>query len=87
MLPQLRLLQLLSPVLPVGAYSYSQGLEWAVKQGWIESSPDLDIWLGELINGPLAQQDLPLLRNLYRACADDDIERFHATARTKLNES
>ena len=26
-----RLLQLASPALPVGAYTYSQGLEWAVE--------------------------------------------------------
>ena len=76
MLPQLRLLQLLSPVLPVGAYSYSQGLEWAVKEGWIKTLADFDRWLGELIDGPLMQQELPLLRKLYNACVDDDIERF-----------
>ena len=36
--PQLqlaRLLQLASPALPVGAYTYSQGLEWAVESGVI----------------------------------------------------
>ena len=76
MLPQLRLLQLLSPVLPVGAYSYSQGLEWAVKQGWIATLADLDSWLDELIGGPLSQQDLPLLRNLYRACRVSDLNQF-----------
>ncbi len=76
MLPQLRLLQLLSPVLPVGAYSYSQGLEWAVEDGWIKTLADFDRWLGELIDGPLAQQELPLLRKLYRTCTADDIERF-----------
>jgi urease accessory protein len=30
-LPLVRLLQLASPALPVGAYTYSQGLEWAVE--------------------------------------------------------
>ena len=28
-----RLLQLASPALPIGAYSYSQGLEWEVASG------------------------------------------------------
>ena len=32
-LPLVRLLQLSSPTLPVGAYTYSQGLEWAVESG------------------------------------------------------
>lgn len=76
MLPRLRLLQLLSPVLPVGAYSYSQGFEWAVKQGWVQSYTDLERWLDELIDGPLAQQDLPLLRCLYRSCDDANVQCF-----------
>ena len=33
LLPLVRLLQLASPTLPIGAYSYSQGLEWAVESG------------------------------------------------------
>ncbi len=32
-LPLVRLLQLASPALPIGAYSYSQGLEWVVGEG------------------------------------------------------
>ena len=32
---ELRLWQLISPTLPVGGYSYSQGLELAVEQGWV----------------------------------------------------
>ncbi len=74
MLPQLKLLQLLSPVLPVGGYSYSQGLEWAVEQGWVVTVNDLGQWLDELIEGPLTQQELPLLRQLYYAFVDDDIQ-------------
>ena len=31
-----RLLQLASPMLPVGAYSYSQGLEWAIESGEVQ---------------------------------------------------
>ena len=31
-----RLLQLASPALPVGAYTYSQGLEWAVEAGLVK---------------------------------------------------
>lgn len=74
MLANLRLMQLLSPVLPVGAYSYSQGLEWAVNEGWVTSRSDFEQWLNELVCGPLAQQELPLLRNIYRACANNDIQ-------------
>jgi urease accessory protein len=33
-----RLLQLASPLLPVGAYSYSQGLEWAIAEGIVDDA-------------------------------------------------
>ncbi|MDU4544897.1 MAG: urease accessory protein UreF, partial [Klebsiella michiganensis] len=32
---RLRLMQLASSSLPVGGYSWSQGLEWAVEAGWV----------------------------------------------------
>jgi hypothetical protein len=35
-----RLLQLASPALPVGAYTYSQGLEWAVEAGVVRDRED-----------------------------------------------
>ncbi|PZV00975.1 MAG: urease accessory protein UreF [Leptolyngbya sp.] len=41
----LRLLQLTSPALPVGAYSYSEGLETLVEQGAIATSQDMLHWL------------------------------------------
>ena len=77
MLPSLRLLQLLSPTLPVGSYSYSQGLEWAVEQQWVSTDTELEQWLNELIYGPLALQDLPLLRKLFHACNEDDLSGFN----------
>jgi urease accessory protein len=45
----LTLLQLTSPALPVGAYSYSEGLETLVDQGLIKSAADLQTWLTILI--------------------------------------
>jgi len=76
LLPQLRLLQLLSPVLPVGSYSYSQGLEWAVEKQWINNVSDLDVWLQNLIQGPLTHQELPLLRQLYEASCNTRVDDF-----------
>lgn len=84
MLSQLRLNQLLSPVLPVGAYSYSQGLEWAVQDSWITTGEGFSLWLDELIQGPLAQQELPLLRNLYRSFLNEDIESIRCWSQTAL---
>ncbi len=66
----LRLLQFLSPALPVGAYSYSQGLEWAVNQQWITDRVAFEQWVTEQIASTLALQELPLLRRLYKACVE-----------------
>ncbi|MFM7384554.1 MAG: urease accessory protein UreF, partial [Microcystaceae cyanobacterium] len=41
----LSLLQLVSPALPVGAYSYSEGLEWLIHQRIIYDAPTLEQWL------------------------------------------
>ena len=40
-----RLLQLASPALPVGAYSYSQGLEWAIESGDVANSATAQRWI------------------------------------------
>lgn len=47
-----RLLQLTSPALPVGAYSYSEGIEYLCHRGTIANAQDLINWLrGELLTG------------------------------------
>ena len=48
-LPLVRLLQLVSPALPVGAYTYSQGLEWAVESGRIRDEVTVGVWIGDLM--------------------------------------
>ena len=50
----LEMLQLVSPSLPVGAFSYSEGLEWLVQTGKISNESDLSNWLqAELLRGQL----------------------------------
>ena len=63
----LRLLQIASPNLPTGAFSYSQGLEWAVEAAWVTDSSSFTQWLQEQLNGTMMQQELPLLIQLYNA--------------------
>lgn len=75
-LARVRLLQLVSPSLPIGAFTYSQGLEWAVERRWVDDEESLATWLDELLHGPLARTDLPLLARLHAAAADDDLDRF-----------
>jgi urease accessory protein len=70
----LRLLQLVSPSLPIGSFTYSQGIEWAVESGWIRDLGDLEDWLEGLLHGPLAQVDLPLLLRIQAAAEARDRE-------------
>jgi urease accessory protein len=52
--PLLRLLQLASPLLPVGGYSYSEGLESLISQGIIRDRATLQSWIqSELHTGAI----------------------------------
>lgn len=73
----LGLLRLSSAALPVGAYAYSQGLEWAIAQRWISNNQELAEWLTGLLQGPLACWDVPLLARLVHALQDADCEALH----------
>jgi len=68
----LRLLQLTSPALPVGAFAYSQGLEWAVNAGWVIDEESAGAWIGGLLEHAIAHLEIPLLARLHAAwCAGD----------------
>ncbi|MBL8466775.1 urease accessory protein UreF [Methyloversatilis discipulorum] len=68
-----RLLQLASPTLPVGAFSYSQGLEWQVDCGAIRTEADAGDWIAAVFDAGIASFELPLLATLMRAWAADDV--------------
>lgn len=61
LLPLVRLLQLSSPALPVGAYTYSQGLEWAIDSGTVRTEADCAAWIGDLLRWSVARFELPLM--------------------------
>ncbi|MEQ4922619.1 urease accessory protein UreF [Proteus hauseri] len=67
MLADLRLYQLVSPSLPVGSFTYSQGLEWAIEKGWVSSPETLTDWLSAQMTGALATLELPVLRRLQQS--------------------
>lgn len=70
-----RLLQLASPALPVGAYTYSQGLEWAVEAGWIRDEATAGHWIGDLLEHGIGRLEAPLLARLLAAwTAGDEAE-------------
>jgi urease accessory protein len=68
----LRLFQLVSPSLPVGAFAYSQGLEWAVECGWVRNGEGLEHWLLDILRQALARVDLPVLMRQQQAWRAED---------------
>ena len=70
----LKLLQLSSSALPLGAYSYSEGLETAIEQDQIQGKEDLQQWLSqELFHGAIRLETALMLRG-YRCWATQDLE-------------
>ena len=76
-----RLLQLASPALPVGAYCYSQGLEWAVESGAVGDEAAAARWIGDQLEWNLAGFEAPLMLAAMRAwlAADPaELERLNS---------
>lgn len=71
----LQLMQLASPALPVGGFSYSEGLEAAVESGLVRDERQAGDWLVDQLVLSLARADLPLLAAAIRAWQHDDAAR------------
>lgn len=76
----LRLMVWLSPGFPVGAYSYSHGLEWAVQQGAVGDGESLTDWLSDLLRHGAGWSDAVFLAEAWRAVAEGDAARLEAAA-------
>lgn len=63
----LRVLQLVSPSMPVGGFSYSQGLEQAVEQGMVHDRASAADWLRDQLTLNLARNDAALFCRLFDA--------------------
>ncbi|TCV91935.1 urease accessory protein [Biostraticola tofi] len=72
----LRLMQLTSANLPVGGFTYSQGLEWAVEAGWVADDLAFSRWQRLSLANTLTAVDWPLLIRLYKACEQQDSTAF-----------
>jgi len=68
-----RLLQLASPSLPVGAYSYSQGLEAAIESGEVRDAASAKRWIGAVLALSVAGMEAPLVARMLRAWSQGDI--------------
>jgi len=62
-----RLLQLASAVLPVGAFSYSHGLEAAVEAGVVHDQKSAHAWIIDLLSYSMASMEAPVLLRLIDA--------------------
>ena len=63
----LHLLQFASPALPIGGYSYSQGLEAALEQGLVSDAASARDWMLRHLHEVMARWDGPLLWRLLKA--------------------
>lgn len=70
------LLQLASPALPVGAFSYSQGLESAIDRGLVHDEASTREWLENGLREVLARYEAPLWLRLHSALCKRDLESF-----------
>jgi len=68
----LHLLQFASPALPIGGYSYSQGLEAALEQGVVTDAASARTWIVDCLHGAQATWDAPIAYRLMRAFAARD---------------
>ena len=75
-----RLMAWLSPAYPVGAFSYSGGIEWAVEAGDVTDAATLARWLAVMIAEGSGLCDAVLLRHAHRAILGNDDAALTAVA-------
>ncbi len=71
-----RLLAWLSPAFPVGAYTYSHGLEMAVEEDLVRDRATLADWVGWIVEEGTGRIDADLLREAWLAVAGEDPVRL-----------
>ncbi|CTQ74083.1 urease accessory protein UreF [Roseibium alexandrii] len=62
-----RLLTFLSPAFPIGAFTYSHGLEQVIHAGGVSSAEELRIWLKDILANGAGRSDAILMSQTYRA--------------------
>lgn len=75
-----RLMAWLSPAYPVGAFSYSSGIEWAVEAGDIKDAATLKDWLAVMLAEGGGYCDAVLFAHAHRAAAGEDTAASRAVA-------
>ena len=77
-----RLLQLASPTLPVGAYSYSQGLEAAIEAGVVINAETARRWIADVLELSVVQMEAQVLRAQIAEPTQERNDFFLATRET-----
>jgi urease accessory protein len=78
---RLQLMWLASPALPVGGFSYSEGLEAAVDTGRVTNEAEASAWLKDQLRLSLARADLAVVAKAVPAWQRGDLDRI-----TELNQ-
>jgi urease accessory protein len=73
MLARIRMLQLTSQALPIGGYSYSNGLESAIAAGLVRDEPSLGHWLSDALQYSLGSYEVPVLRDMQEGWLAQDL--------------
>jgi urease accessory protein len=74
----LQLMQLASPALPVGGFSYSEGLEPAVEAGCVRSEAEAGDWLLDQLRLGLQRADIAVVARSWSAWRRHDLRRAQA---------
>ena len=75
------LMQWLSPAYPVGGFSYSHGLEWAVHAGDVTDAAAVQEWLADILTYGSGRNDALLLAAAWRAEDDTQLAAVDAMGR------
>ena len=75
-----RLMAWLSPAYPIGAFSYSSGIEWAVEAGDITDAATFERWLAVMIADGGGFCDGVFFAHAHRAAAERDDKALRAVA-------
>lgn len=74
----LRLMWLASPALPVGGFSYSEGLEPAIESGLVTDEASATTWIVDQLHLSFGRSELPLMAAAWTAWHEGDMPRIAA---------